>query len=180
MCNDDTPIGTLNVSTITIDSPPSGNVYLVADGFAAGAGGAYTLTSSSSALNNDACANAIPIRANGVYTGNTAGLADNTSPLTNNPSCASLSTSPDVYYTILARATGSITLSLCGTTFDTILYVGTSCSNFSVACNDDNGPSCSGVQSSLTFAATSGTTYYVAVDGWNTNSGAYTLTVSGY
>ncbi len=179
-CNDDTPIGTLNVSTITIDSPPSGSVYLVADGFAAATGSTYTLTSSSSALNNDLCANAIPIRANGVYTGNTTGLADNTSPLTNNPSCASVSTSPDVYYTIQARASGNITLSLCGTSFDTILYVGTSCSNFSVACDDDNGPSCSGVQSSLTFAATSGTTYYIAVDGWNTNSGPYTLTVSGY
>jgi hypothetical protein len=169
-CSDD--FAGANVSEITLDSPPSGPIYLVPDTYAAGAGSTFTLTSSSSALNNDTCTSPIAIRANGTYTGSTVGRANNyTVPTT----CSTFSSGGDVVYSITARTTGTITVTTCGSGFDTVLYVATTCGQSTTACNDD---SC-GVQSSVSFAATAGTTYYIVVDGYTT-TGTYTMTVSGY
>jgi len=68
-----------------------------------------------------------------------------------------------------------MTITTTGSTFDTGLavYTGTSVGNLtSVAWNDDI--SGSEYQSSLTFAAVSGTTYRVAVDGWRTGGSVAT------
>jgi len=169
-----------NVSTVTIDAPPLGNVYLVADGYHPSEGSTYTLTSSSTSLNNDLCANAIRIVANGTYVGNTAGLGNNGGPPSGTPGCVLGSNAPEVYYSITARTTGTITASLCGSSYDTVLYVGTSCGAYDVVCNDDSGPSCALNQSSLTWPAVAGTTYYIGVDGYSTNAGTFQLAISGY
>ena len=64
----------------------------------------------------------------------------------------------------------------CGSSFDTVLYVSTTCGNSAITCSDD---SC-GTQSSVTWSTTAGTTYYLVVDGYNTASGTYTLNITGY
>lgn len=92
------------------------------------------------------------------------------------PTCGS-GPNVDIWYVFSAPCTGDVTISLCGSLYDTRLTVhdGTAgCpvdGSAQVACNDD---ACS-TQSELTFAATAGTTYYVAVGGWNGNTGEGTI-----
>ena len=86
-------------------------------------------------------------------------------------------TAPDVVYAITATRSGTITVDTSGSAYDTVLYVGNTCGGSTLGCNDDTAGL--GLQSRVAFAATAGTTYYVVVDGYSTNSGAYVLNVSG-
>jgi hypothetical protein len=169
-CTDDS--GSVNVSTITPSNLPAGTYYLVADGFGSGNLGSFMLTSSAGAeANNDTCAQAITLTRNGTYRGNTAGRAHNFFS-----SCGTSSTAaPDVVFAIPVPAGRSVTVTTCGSSFDTILYASTTCGS-STVCNDD---SC-GLQSSITLPTpATATTYFVVVDGYSGASGAYTLNVSG-
>ncbi len=82
---------------------------------------------------------------------------------------------------------GTATIETCSgtvTTFDTVLYVldstcpaGTelSCNNDTVACDTAAGPD---IGSSLSLPYTSGTTYYIVVDGFDGANGDFQLTVT--
>ncbi|MEO6003568.1 MAG: FG-GAP-like repeat-containing protein [Opitutus sp.] len=75
-----------------------------------------------------------------------------------------------------AAAGGSITITTNGSKFDTLLgiYTGASVSALTtIASNDEASGSAS--YSTVTFNAVGGTTYYVAVDGWQAQSGSVTL-----
>jgi hypothetical protein len=171
-CNDD--FGTTRASEITLNNLAQGTYYIVVDGFSTGSAGTFTLTSSTTVLNPDTCASPAPITQNGRFIGTTAGRVNNYTP-----SCSS-STAPDVVYSILARTTGTITVTTCGATFDTILYESTTCGG-SLVCDDDTGAgACGELTSVISFAATAGTTYYFVVDGYSTNAGPYTVEVNGY
>ena len=171
-CNDD--FGSTRVSELTLNNLAQGTYYLVVDGFSTTSSGPFTLSSSTTALNNDTCTSPSPIAANGRYIGTTAGRANNYTP-----SCG-ISSAPDVVYAITARTTGTITVSTCGSSYDTILSVGTTCGG-STSCDDDTGAgACGELTSVISFAATAGTTYYVVVDGYSSNSGSYVLEVNGY
>ncbi len=171
-CDDDS--GGVNVSILQLDSPPSGSIYLVTDSFSPSSASTYTLTSSTSGLNNDTCSSPIVIRANGTYTGNTSTRSHQYVPSCDGSFLGN--TAPDVVYSITARTSGSITATTCGSGFDTVLAVDTSCGSSSTACSDDF----CGLQSSVTFATSAGTTYYIVVDGYGSASGAYTLNITGY
>ncbi|MBI5489312.1 MAG: hypothetical protein HY905_18405 [Deltaproteobacteria bacterium] len=86
---------------------------------------------------------------------------------------------PEMVYRFTPTTTVTVTFSTCGgAAYDTVLYAwaGTCGSGSTVACADD---SC-GVQSTITFTALAGTTYYVVMDGYGTASlGPFTLTVTG-
>src|SRR3989442_10607968 len=80
-----------------------------------------------------------------------------------------------VWWSWTAPSAGSVTINTFGSTFDTLLgvYTGTSVSALTtVASNDDSGGT---MQSSATFNAVAGTTYQIAVDGYNAASGNITL-----
>jgi hypothetical protein len=82
-----------------------------------------------------------------------------------------------VWYAWTAPATGSVTITTAGSSFDTLLgvYTGSAVDALTqVAANDD--VSTSTFTSSVTFNATSGTTYRIAVDGYR-NTAAATGTV---
>lgn len=83
--------------------------------------------------------------------------------------------SPDVYY-LLSPLTGvsSLNISTCGSTFDTFLTV-TDATGTPIAINDDS-PAC-GQQSEINISTAGHTSLYVIVEGWNTQSGAYTLNI---
>jgi hypothetical protein len=76
-----------------------------------------------------------------------------------------------LWWTWVAPATGQTTITLAGSSFDTLLgvYTGSAVTALiQVAANDDaNGT----LQSQVTFTATAGTTYRVAVDGYNGATG---------
>jgi hypothetical protein len=85
--------------------------------------------------------------------------------------------SPDVYYQLNpSPLMSSITVSLCGSTFDTFLSVIDGSGNI-IAYNDDS-PSC-GSQSSLTFPTADLGTVYVIVEGWGNAMGTYDITING-
>ena len=111
--------------------------------------------------------------AGGTFTGDTTGGAANHLPTCGpqvNPSA------PEHVYAYTPTVTGSHTISLCNSDYETVLYVRTICADGSagaqVGCNDDFCGSCeagNNLQSSLTLTLTAGVTYYVFVDGYALN-----------
>ena len=88
-------------------------------------------------------------------------------------------TSKNIWYRYTAICTDDVTVSLCGSSYDTKLavYRGGSCnpaaSNM-IGCNDD---AC-GQQSQITFTATAGQRYLIEVGGYSSNYGQGVLTIS--
>lgn len=82
-----------------------------------------------------------------------------------------------VWYRWVAPSGGRVTMNTRGSDFDTLLavYTGSAVNALvSVASNDDGGNDL-GVQSLVTFTATAGTTYRIAVDGYGGGFGAVQL-----
>ncbi|TCC99446.1 DUF6443 domain-containing protein [Pedobacter hiemivivus] len=81
--------------------------------------------------------------------------------------------SADVWYTFTLSNTVDVSISLCGSNFDTYLHLLDGNGNL-VVYNDDNGPFCSGAASSISESLTAGT-YYIVVEGYSSNSGDFNL-----
>ena len=82
-----------------------------------------------------------------------------------------------VWWNFTPSAAGPVSVDTSGSAFDTLLavYTGTAVDGLTeVASNDDNGIN---TTSYLTFDASAGTTYRIAVDGYQGQSGNVTLTV---
>ncbi|MFM2163816.1 MAG: hypothetical protein RL325_253 [Planctomycetota bacterium] len=89
----------------------------------------------------------------------------------------------DIWYRHQATGNQTLTISLCGSTFDTKVAVFEgSCTGALIACNDDAvaPAACAGtLQSEVRFTATCGTTYYVSVGSFSATAfGSGTITVS--
>ena len=92
--------------------------------------------------------------------------------------CGSSASANDITFALeLPVAVQSLTVDTIGSAFDTILAVTTStCMPANeLGCNDDG----SGVQSVVTLANVAAGSYAVVVDGYSTNSGAFTLHTHG-
>jgi hypothetical protein len=129
---------------------------------------------------NDDCANAIPLTVPGTYTGTTIGA---TSEPTTVPTCTNTGLSQHgVWYTVVGDGS-TYKASLCGTSgWDSkiFVYAGNNCSSlFSIGCNDDNGPDCTGTPASIAWCTTPGTTYYILVTGYSSPSD-FTLTLNSF
>ena len=122
----------------------------------------------------ETCATATPILTLPYCdTGTTAGHVNDYIPPCNTPS-----TAPDVVYRIVPPVTSVIGVSLCGSSYNTVLHIWRGCPGAGgvlVCCNDDFcGPqSCC---QNVTLAANE--TYYIIVDGNGAAAGNYTLSVS--
>jgi hypothetical protein len=84
------------------------------------------------------------------------------------------------WFSYLATASGNLEVSTCDlAAFDTRIAVFSSCSTVSIiTCNDD-GAGCTGFTSKLQFVATAGTTYKIAVGGFDvTSAGAGQLQIT--
>lgn len=89
-------------------------------------------------------------------------------------------TSPNIWYCYTASCTGDATVSLLGSSYDTMLAVYDGCvcppaSGDLIACNDDFGP---GFQSQITFAAVAGNQYLIEVGGYGSETGQGVLNIS--
>jgi len=83
----------------------------------------------------------------------------------------------DVWYTFtVTNMTQQINISLCGSNFDTYLHLLNGNGN-EIASNDDNGPLCSGSQSSIQTTLSPGT-YSVVAEGYNESSGDIVIEIS--
>lgn len=86
-----------------------------------------------------------------------------------------------VWWVWTAPGSGSTTITTSGSNFDTLLgvYTGSAVNALAtVASNDDESPP-TVVSSRVTFDAVSGTTYRIAVDGFNGATGSITLQLTG-
>lgn len=83
-----------------------------------------------------------------------------------------------VWWSWTAPATDTVTISTAGTVFDTVLaiYTGAELSALTEVASNDDDPN-GGVTSLATFSATSGTTYQIAVDGYNGDYGSVALRI---
>jgi hypothetical protein len=126
---------------------------------------------------NDSCAGAVAMTAGTTYTVNTAQATSAGDPT---PACQP-SFGKGVWYTFTPSSSTTVTISTCGSDFNTVLavYTGSCGSLTQIACNDDNGPACSGNQASVSFAATAGTTYYVLAGGLGGATGNLSILATG-
>jgi subtilase family serine protease len=95
------------------------------------------------------------------------------------PSIAGNAGGKSVWYAWTAQSSGKVTLTTQGSNFDTLLgvYTGSAVASLTlVASNDD--VSRNNRTSAVTFNAVAGTTYRIAVDGYNGASGTITLNLS--
>jgi hypothetical protein len=118
----------------------------------------------------DNCASAVAI-GNGTTNGSNVGATSGPDPL---GSCGAMGN--DVWFSYTATCTGTVLVSLCGSGYDTVAaaWSGTCGALAQLACNDD---SC-GLQSNISFAASSGTTYYISIGGFAGSQGNFTMNVS--
>lgn len=114
---------------------------------------------------NDNCDGAIAIACGETVTGTTV-FATNSGG----------NTAGDVFYKYTATGESQlITVSLCGSSYDTYLRIFTDCSlNNEITYNDD---AC-GLQSEVSFVSDGTSTYYIMVEGFGANTGSYTLNVT--
>jgi hypothetical protein len=88
--------------------------------------------------------------------------------------------SPNIWYCYTAACTGDVTVSLAGSSYDTMLAVYEGCECYPalddlVGCNDDAGHT---YQSELTFAATAGSRYLIEIGGYASETGEGLLNIS--
>jgi Calcineurin-like phosphoesterase len=127
---------------------------------------------STAAPANDNFANAQVISGtSGTATGSNVGATKESGE----PNHAGNSGGASIWYRWTAPSAGSVTIDTTGSSFDTLLgvYTGSAVNALTtIASNDD---CCGGRQSKVSFSAVSGTTYQIAVDGYNGKTGSVTL-----
>lgn len=92
------------------------------------------------------------------------------------------SVAPDVVYSFTPALSGAISVDLCGSSYDTKVYVYDESLDL-VACNDDyyGGAPCGAYVSYIIYAeVVARLTYYIVVDGYGEDCGDYVLTVEPY
>lgn len=129
---------------------------------------------------NDTCGANVPqiTALPAAFTGNTT-FAQNNSTV----NCSTgTNTGGDVLFTVELPCPAQVTVSTCGSSFDSQLLIyrttqfgGCSQTGTLIACNDDF----CGDQSQLTFSAAVGETYTVVLDGYGSASGEYAINFTG-
>jgi hypothetical protein len=113
---------------------------------------------------NDECTGAFAIDPGEIVNGDTNLATDSG----NNPS-------NDLWYSYTGNGEAdNVTVSLCGSSYDTYLRVFDACDGTQISFNDD---SCS-TQSELTFDSDGTTTYYIMVEGYSSYNGEFVLNIS--
>lgn len=121
---------------------------------------------------NNECADCIRVLTGVPYQGRTRGATG-----TDISSCGTNDTL-DAWNCWTADCTGQVSITTCGSSFDTTLAVYDACGGAQLACDDDGcqfGPPFT--RSKVTLNVTEGTTYAIRVSGHNGAAGDYTLNV---
>ena len=119
---------------------------------------------------NDLCENALPIACDETDSGNTLLASDETG-----------ATGNDVFYSFgnTGMLDQLVTVSLCGSSYDTRLRILDGCGGTQITQNDDNSAACgAGGNSQLDFVAEVGQSYIIVVEAFSTQSGAYEIAVT--
>jgi len=173
-CNDD--FGRSRQSKIVFDAI-AGNQYLIEIGGYASETGEGLLNISCEGVQPppssvDDCENAEPI-------GDVTNLVFDTTDATFDGPGLCMNSS-NLWYCYTATCTGDVTVSLAGSSFDTMLAVYNGCecyptSDDMIECNDDAGNT---YQSEITFAAIAGNQYLIEIGGYGLEAGQGLLSIS--
>ncbi|MEZ4388873.1 MAG: hypothetical protein R3D98_15115 [Candidatus Krumholzibacteriia bacterium] len=121
----------------------------------------------------DTIADAVVVSVPFADTGSTVGFNDDY-----DEACPyTLSTSPDVVYTLIPTADDAVTIDMFGSTYDTKIYVYDAGLTL-VACNDDFYPDYVSRLEDVPLMA--GVQYYIVVDGYGGAAGDFVIDVSHY
>lgn len=121
---------------------------------------------------SESCAAALPVGPGRTYSSTTVGATNDGSS-----TCGSNS-GPDVWYRYTPAQDGTAKISLCGSSFDTVLSVHAGCpgeTTNQLICNDD----LCNRQSELSLDVTAGQTYYIRIGGWMGAAGSYQMNLTG-
>ncbi len=118
---------------------------------------------------NDACSDAYPMTNGVTYSESTMQANSNGDPT---PGCQA-NFGRGVWFAFTPSISGRITISTCGSDFDTVLqvYTGACASLTPMICNDDAGSACFAVTASVTFDGVAATTYRILTGGFNSARG---------
>ncbi len=123
---------------------------------------------------NDDCANAEAISIGGVAMGNTdAATTDGLG------FCGtSAGTNGAVWYSVIGDGT-TLTAELCGSPYDSKIQIyEDGCATLTCVTGEDDDATCGGADPSVDWCAAMGVEYLIAVQGFSTNTGDYTLAVT--
>jgi PKD repeat protein len=155
-----------------------GKTYRIAvDGYEGDSGAVVLEVTQSDAPLNDNFANAQALNTADYDFASASGSSRKATAESGEPAHAGSNASRSLWWTWTAQHSGSVTIDAAGSSFDTVLavYTGTTMNSLAeVASNDDFG---SENTSSVTFQAVGGTTYRIALDGYNGRSGTYELAI---
>ncbi|MFC5285336.1 T9SS type A sorting domain-containing protein [Pedobacter alpinus] len=84
--------------------------------------------------------------------------------------------SDDIFYKFTLPVAAKVNLSHCASGFDTYMHL-LDVNGNTIASNDDNGPLCSGLKSSISISLAAGT-YFLVSEGYGSNSGNITTTIA--
>ena len=170
--------GSGNASLLTFTATAGTTYRILVDGYDGATGSialGLSLAGSSSGSNNDSFANRIAFPASG---GSLSGSNTGATRESGEPSHAGSAASKSVWYTWTATASGTVTLSTAGSSFDTVLavYTGSAVGSLTSVASNDDGPN--STTSVVSFSATLGTNYQIAVDGYSGASGSVVITLT--
>ncbi|MEI7657336.1 MAG: hypothetical protein WCK33_04655 [Phycisphaerae bacterium] len=130
---------------------------------------------------NDSCANALTVAAGSTSFDTTGATTDGFAEPGGCATAGYTQYGGDIWYRFTnGSCDGPVTISTCGSAFDTKLAVYASCptaSGQALTCND-NATGCAASGSTVSFAGTPGATYLIRIGGHNGATGAGTLTIS--
>ena len=157
-------------SSVSWPSAAGTEYYIYIDGFGA-ASGSYTMSvTCSTPSGNDLCGDAIPVSCGQTVNGSTIGAS-----FDNVGTCVTSNSAAGVWYSFAGDGS-AVTVSTCGSGYDTKLSVFSgSCG--ALSCVTGNDDAC-GLQSTVNFATSNGTTYYILVHGFGTAVGNFTMSVT--
>ncbi|MFN5294402.1 MAG: hypothetical protein ACK5BL_02645 [Flavobacteriales bacterium] len=132
-------------------------------------------TMSAQIVEGQSCSAPISLECGLVYSSSTTGVPnDNASSGAN--LCGGVGAAGQIWYSYTATESGLLTVSTCGSAFDTRIHVFTgSCGQLD--CYAQNDDACS-MQSLVTFEVIQGETYLVRMGGFGSLAGAFFMTVS--
>jgi hypothetical protein len=173
-CNDDhTFVAPNNRASLVTFNFEGGETYLIRVAGYNGAKGEFALRQLISyGVQNDNCSSAITV-ADGTHTFNNCSATDGTVT----GGCRGMY--KDVWYRYIAASSGPISVTMCGSTFDTVVQVFTgtqqvcpSSASGAIACNDDSLNVCDSTgqlsrQSALRFDAVAGQSYLIRAGGYS-------------
>jgi len=170
--------GAGSASLLTFPATAGTTYRILVDGYGGATGSialGISLSGASSGANNDSFANRLTFPSTG---GTLSGSNASATRETGEPSHAGNGPFKSVWYTWSATVSGTVTVSTAGSSFDTVLavYTGTSVGGLTLLASDDDAPGTS--TSVVSFSATSGTSYQIAVDGYAGATGSVVVVLT--